>query len=192
MDTLPVALTAPCLSVEHVTVTRMMNSARRRLPFQRKVGTGLSPTEFSKKIASGEITGHVGLVESMQMIAAGLGWELTEYAEEPPKPVMAEGEVETGLGTFGAGTVVGLSSVAHARDGSRERIRLAFHAYAGVAEEYDEIIIDGNPPLHQRIHGGVHGDVGTVAVTVNTAVRAAAAPPGLLTMIELPPVAVVN
>ena len=40
MDTLPLVLTAPCLKVESIKVTRMMNSAKRRVPFQAKVGTG--------------------------------------------------------------------------------------------------------------------------------------------------------
>jgi 4-hydroxy-tetrahydrodipicolinate reductase len=187
MDTLPVMLTAPCLSVEKVTVIRMMNSARRRIPFQTKVGTGLTPTEFRERIDSGVITGHVGLVESMQMIASGLGWELEDYAEEPPSPVIAETDTETGVGMVRAGDVIGLSSRAHARGGGVERIRLEFHAYAGADDEYDEVSIDGIPPIRQRIHGGVHGDIGTVAVTVNTVPHAVEAPAGLRTMIELPP-----
>lgn len=201
MDTLPVVLSAPCLTVEHVQVTRMMNSARRRIPFQRKVGTGLSPEAFAAKIASGEISGHVGLTESMQMIAAGLGWELAEYVEEPPEPVVAGSEVETGLGAVSAGRVVGLTSVAWAAGprtatgaaaGRTERVRLVFSAHAQVEEEYDEIAIDGTPPVRQRIHGGVNGDTGTVAVTVNTAYRAVDAPPGLRTMIEVAPPAAVR
>lgn len=187
MDTLPVVLTAPCLSVERITVTRMMNAARRRLPFQKKVGTGLTPQEFRRKIDSGTITGHVGLLESMQMIAAALGWRLEEYAEDPPEPVIAEAPVETGFGTVEAGRVIGLVSRSRAGTGRVERIRLSFTAHAAVDEEYDEVVIDGVPPIRERIHGGVHGDIGTVAVTVNTAARAVAAPPGLLTMAELPP-----
>lgn len=192
MDTLPVVLTAPCLSVEKITVTRMMNSARRRLPFQKKIGTGLSPQEFHRRIEAGDITGHVGLRESMQMIAGALGWELDEYVEEPPQAVRAERETQTGFGPVAAGDVIGLSSVSYARGGGGERIRLAFHAHAAVAEEYDEVVIDGTPSLRERIHGGVQGDIGTVAVTVNTAARAVAAPPGLRTMVELPPSAVVG
>ena len=46
MDTLPIFLTAPCLKVNTIKVTRMMNSAKRRIPFQEKVGTGLTRVEF--------------------------------------------------------------------------------------------------------------------------------------------------
>lgn len=186
MDTLPLVLTAPCLSVRSIAVTRMMNAAARRLPFQKKVGVGLSAAAFRKAIDGGEITGHVGLRESMQMIAATLGWSPEEYVEESPSPVIAREPTETGLGTVAAGDVVGLSSLAYAREGETERIRLAFHAYAGVEEEYDEVVVDGDPPIRQRIAGGVHGDRGTVAVTVNTAARVIDVAPGLKTMAEMP------
>jgi len=186
MDTLPLVLTAPCLSVRSVTVTRMMNAAARRLPFQKKVGIGLAPAAFRDAMDRGAITGHVGLRESMQMIAVGLGWNLDAYAEEPPAPVLAKAPTETGLGTVAAGDVIGLSSVAYASAGHAERIRLLFHAYAGIKDEYDEVVIDGEPPVRQRVTGGINGDTGTVAVTVHTAARVVDAAPGLKTMIDIP------
>ncbi|MDH4257441.1 MAG: NADP-binding protein, partial [Candidatus Aminicenantes bacterium] len=64
---------------------------------------------------------------------------------------------------------------------------LEFCANAAVDEEYDEIIIRGEPNLHQKIIGGIHGDTGTVAVTVNTIPRAVEAPPGVIVMKDLPP-----
>jgi hypothetical protein len=42
-----------------------MNAATRRIPFQRKIGAGLSVSEFKEKIASKKITGHVGLEQSI-------------------------------------------------------------------------------------------------------------------------------
>ncbi len=54
-------------------------------------------------------------------------------------------------------------------------------------EEYDEIIIQGEPNIHQKIVGGVHGDIGTVAVTINTIPRTINAPAGLKVMKDLPP-----
>ena len=68
MDLLPIVITAPCQNIESIRVKRMMNSAKRRVPFQRKIGTGLSPKEFKYKIDKKEITGHVGLTQSIQMI----------------------------------------------------------------------------------------------------------------------------
>ena len=187
MDTLPLILTAPCLNVESVKVKRMMNSAKRRLPFQVKVGTGLSREEFRRKIENQDITGHVGLLESIYMIADGLGWELDEAVEIPPGPVIDEKEIETALGPVKPGDVIGLTSVAYGKKDGKEVITLEFCANAAVDDEYDEIIIEGEPDIHQKIIGGVHGDIGTVAVTINTIPRAVEAPPGVKVMKDLPP-----
>ncbi len=59
--------------------------------------------EFAEKIKKNIITGHVGLLESMNMIAAGLGWELDDAVELPPEPVTADKEIKTGLGTVKPG-----------------------------------------------------------------------------------------
>ncbi len=187
MDTLPLILTAPCLDVESIKVIRMMDSSKRRIPFQRKIGTGLTPQDFQRKIEDKSITGHVGLLESINMIADGLGWELDEAIELPPEPVIDEKETETGIGVIESGRVIGLTSVAYGKKDGQEVITLNFSANAAVDEEYDEIIIQGEPRIHQKIIGGVHGDIGTVAVTVNTIPRVMEAPAGLILMKDLPP-----
>lgn len=185
MDTLPVFLTAPCLRVDSIRVTRMMNSARRRVPFQEKVGTALTPDEFRRKIASGAITGHVGLVESIELIGASLDWTFDEVRELPPEPVLAERETPSALGPVPPGRVIGLRSTAYGTRGGDRAVELEFCAHAAVAEEYDEVVIRGEPGLRQKILGGVHGDAGTVAMVVHTVPRAIAAPAGLRTMTEL-------
>jgi len=187
MDTLPLILTAPCLNVKSVKVTRMMDSSKRRLPFQLKIGTGLTQQEFQRKIEEKEITGHVGLLESMHMIASGLGWDLDEAVELPPQPVIDEKERQTAVGLVKPGDVIGLTSVAFGKKEGQEVITLEFAANASVDEEYDEILIQGEPNIHQKIIGGVHGDIGTVAVTINSIPRVVAAPPGLILMKDLPP-----
>lgn len=187
MDSLPLILTAPCLKVSSVKVTRMMNSSKRRVPFQKKVGTGLTQEEFRDKIDNKIITGHVGLLESIYMIAEGLGWELDEAVEMPPEPVIDESEIETALGNVKPGDVVGLTSVAFGKKEGKDVITLEFNANAAVDEEYDEIVIEGKPNIRERIIGGVHGDIGTVAVTINTIPRAVDASAGIKLMKDLPP-----
>lgn len=185
MDSLPLVLTAPCLRVDTIKVTRMMNSARRRIPFQTKVGTFMTPKEFRTKIEDGIITGHVGLLESINMIAAGLGWELDRAVELPPEAVITPSPIETGLGLVDPGNVIGLKSVAFAEISGKKVITLEFYAYAGVEEEYDEVIIEGIPKIHEKIIGGVHGDIGTVAMTINTIPKAIEASPGIKLMKDI-------
>ena len=187
MDLLPIVITAPCQDVGSIKVTRMMDSAKRRESFQRKIGTGLSPEEFHQKISHKEITGHVGLTQSIQMIIAALGLQYDKITEFPPKEIIAEKEFTTSYGeNIPKGYVCGLQSKAIAKKGETEIISLDFLAYAGEHEEYDSIEINGIPPIHQKIIGGVHGDVGTAAMVVNLIPKVIEAKPGLLTMKDLP------
>ena len=79
-----------------------------------------------------------------------------------------------------------MKSVAYALKGGEKVITLEFIANAGVKEEYDEIVVKGEPEIHEKILGGVHGDTGTVSMTINTIPKAVQAAPGLKVMNELP------
>lgn len=187
MDTLPIILTGACKHVESVRVTRVMDSSKRRIPYQKKIGTGLTPEEFNKMIGEKKITGHVGLAESTAMIAAALGWNLDEIREFPPEPVIADRELVTSYTTVKPGHVAGLKSVAHGIRNGKPAIVLEFISHAAVEEEYDAVTIEGVPKISEKIAGGVHGDIGTVAVITNMIPKVLNAKPGLATMIDLPP-----
>jgi 4-hydroxy-tetrahydrodipicolinate reductase len=192
MDALPIMLTGACTKVDSIRVIRMMDSKKRRIPYQKKIGTGLSPEEFKKMIEEKKITGHVGLTESIAMIAAALGWKLDEIKEFPPEPVIADREVQAYV-TVKPGQVAGLKSVAHGIKDGKPVIVLEFISHALVEEEHDTIIIEGTPRIEEKKIGGVHGDIGTVAVVINMIPKVINAPPGLFTMKDLPiPSAVVE
>ncbi|MEM0295119.1 MAG: hypothetical protein QXS61_05030 [Candidatus Korarchaeum sp.] len=186
MDALPIMLTGACTEVESVRVIRMMDSKKRRIPYQRKIGTGLSPEEFRRMIEEKKITGHVGLTESIAMIAAALGWKLDEIKEFPPEPVIADREVTTTYTTVKPGQVAGLKSIAHGIKDGKPVIILEFISHALVEEEHDTVIIEGTPRIEEKKIGGVHGDIGTVAVVINMIPKVIKAAPGLVTMKDLP------
>ncbi|MEM0191799.1 MAG: hypothetical protein QXJ48_01475 [Candidatus Korarchaeum sp.] len=186
MDALPIMLTGACTEVESVRVIRMMDSKKRRIPYQRKIGTGLSPEEFRRMIEEKKITGHVGLTESIAMIAAALGWKLDEIKEFPPEPVIADREVTTTYTTVKPGQVAGLKSIAHGIKEGKPVIILEFISHALVEEEHDTVIIEGTPRIEEKKIGGVHGDIGTVAVVINMIPKVVKAAPGLVTMKDLP------
>lgn len=186
MDLLPIVLTAPCQSVQKIVITRMMNSAKRREQFQEKIGTGLSIEEFREKIDNKVITGHVGLIQSIQMILSALGMISEEIIEFPPRAVLAEKEITTSYCTTPKGFVCGLQSKAVARMNDEDLITLDFTAYAGDHEEFDSVVIEGSPRISQKIEGGVHGDLGTAAMVANIVPRISSANPGLLTMKDIP------
>ncbi len=186
MDTLPITATGPCLNVRRIRVTRMMNSGKRRIPYQKKVGTGLTKEAFRDKIEKKEITGHVGLDSSIAMISDSLKWKLEKIVEMPPEPVLAKRNLKTSYTTIPKGHVAGLRSIAYGIVGGEKKIELEFVSHAQVEEEYDSVEIDGEPNVRLRIEGGIHGDVGTTAMIINAIPRVINASPGLHTMNTLP------
>lgn len=187
MDALPLMLTAPCKSVRKIVVSRRMNAATRRVPFQKKVGAGMTVDEFEAAIRDGRISGHVGLEQSVSMIAAGVGWKLEKVDVGRVEPVIAEYTVE-GYVKIPPGRVTGVKQSAAGVVSAEPRIELHFAAYVGAEEEYDEVVIDGIPPVNCRMSPCIHGDHGTIAMLVNMVPKVVASPPGLLTMkdIQLP------
>ena len=186
MDILVITLTAVCQKIEKIEAVRVMNAATRRLPFQKKIGAGLTVEEFKNKIENKEITGHVGLKQSIAMIADTLKWKLEKIVTEPVQPVTAKKTVKSPYITVKAGNVAGLRQKAEGVSKGKKLITLDFQAYIGAEEEYDAVRILGVPNVKQKIQPCVHGDLGTVAVITNSIPKVINAPAGLLTMKDLP------
>jgi len=186
MDTLVITLTAACQKIEKIEAVRVMDAAKRRLPFQKKIGAGLTAKEFKQKIERGEITGHVGLEQSIAMIADALAWKLDKIKTEPVESVIAKEPVKSDFIKVEAGKVAGLRQTARGFMENREVIVLDFQAYIGAEEEYDAITITGVPTIKQKIQPCVHGDIGTMAIIINSIPKVLKAPAGLLTMKDLP------
>jgi 4-hydroxy-tetrahydrodipicolinate reductase len=186
MDTLVITLTAACQKIEKIEAVRVMDAATRRLPFQKKIGASLTVEEFKQKIEKREITGHVGLEQSIAMIAAALAWELDEIRVDQVEPVIAKKHVKSEFIKVDGGKVAGLRQTARGIMKGKELIVLDFQAYIGAEEEYDAITITGVPTIKQKIQPCVHGDAGTVAIIINSIPKVLKAPAGLFTMKDLP------
>jgi 4-hydroxy-tetrahydrodipicolinate reductase len=186
MDTLVIALTAPCQKIDRIRITRVMNAASRRVPFQKKIGAGLSVEEFKKKMQARLISGHVGLEQSIAMIASALAWRLDAIRVGAADPVVANKPVKSDAISVSTGMVLGLKQRAYGILSSREVISLEFQAYIGADEEYDAVTIEGVPPIYEKISPCVHGDIGTIAMVYNAIPKVLNADPGLATMKDLP------
>ena len=184
MDTWPLAMTAVCQEVKRIRVARIQDASVRRLPFQKKIGAGCTPEEFQKLVDAGTLR-HVGLAESIAMLAAGLRWELDDIRDEI-EPIIARSEVRSQYLTVKPGQAAGVKQVGRGLKGGQELITLDFQAYLGARESYDAVYITGTPNMEVVIKGGTHGDIATAAIVVNAISRVMEAPPGLITMKDLP------
>jgi hypothetical protein len=184
MDALPIALTAVCERVDRVIVNRIQDARIRRLPFQQKIGAGLTTEQFQKKVDDGTVR-HVGLTESIAMIADALGWTLDRITDEI-QPKLASVTISSEFLAVDPGYVCG---IVQDGVGYRKRepvIKLHMEAYLGSPETYDSVDIEGSPNLSMKVAGGIHGDVATASIVVNSIPKVLAAAPGLHTMRDLP------
>lgn len=186
MDALPLMLTAPCASVRAVRVLRVVDAARRRGPLQRKVGAGLTTAEFEARVRDGLVR-HVGLPESLHMLTTSLGWHL-DRVEDTIAPVVAGQPIATEYVRVEAGQVAGVRQVARGFVQGREVLNLELRMYLGAPDPQDTVDIDGDPPVHMTIAGGLHGDIATAAIVVNAIPSVVRAAPGLASMSEVPSV----
>lgn len=149
MDALPIALTSLCGKVDAVDITRAETAIR---------------TEP-----------HVGLVESITMIADALGWKLDRVTDEVDAdvemPASDDGALAVGQTQRGVGYVKG-----------KPRIKLTL--VSGVSA-YDEVRITGTPSLTSRIEGGIDAVATAPAIVANAIPNVLTAQPGLRTMRDM-------
>ena len=183
MDALPIALTAVCARVDAIAVTRIQDARVRRLPFQQKIGAGLTREQFQRGVERGTLR-HVGFAESIQMIADAVGWKVDRITDEV-EPKMATATIESELLAVDPGYVCGIVQEGVGYVGDEPRIRLHLEAYLGAPESFDLVVIEGSPRIESKIAGGVHGDIATAAMVVNSIPAVITSPPGFRTMRDM-------
>ena len=184
MDALPIALTAVCERVDRIVVHRVQDARIRRLPFQQKIGAGLTTEQFQKKADDGSVR-HVGLTESIAMIADAMGWTLDRITDEI-QPKLATVTISSEYLAVDPGYVAGIIQDGVGYRKKEPVIKLHMEAYLGSPETYDSVEIEGSPNLSMKISGGIHGDVATASIVVNSIQKVMQATPGLHTMRDLP------
>jgi hypothetical protein len=184
MDALPIMLTGVCERVEAVRVDRVQDARIRRLPFQQKIGAGLTREQFQRKVDDGSVR-HVGLAESVSMIADALGWKLDRITDEI-QPRIATSTVASEYLAVDPGYVCGIEQDGIGYRNGLPIITLHMEAYLGAPESYDSVEIAGSPALRMKIGGGVHGDIATASITVNSLPKVLQVAPGLHTMRDMP------
>ena len=184
MDFLPIAMTGVCQDVKNIKISRIQDAFFRRIPFQKKIGAGLTLEEFEEKRKSGTLR-HVGLRESMHMIASKMGWKLSR-TEDILTPVVAEHDIKTDVMKISEGMARGVQQIGKGYVNEEQLITLEFRAAIGEKNSYDTIEIKGTQDIVSTIKGGINGDIATCAVTINAIKSILNTTPGLKTMADVP------
>jgi 4-hydroxy-tetrahydrodipicolinate reductase len=184
MDLLPIALTAVCRRVDRIRISRIQDASIRRGPFQKKIGAGLTLAEFEARRRDGSLR-HVGLAQSIAMIAARMGWKLTRI-EDNLSPIVARRPLRTQSLRIARGRAAGVQQIGRGLAGKQELITLVFRAAIGEPDPRDAVEIFGEPSFVSTIPGGINGDIATCAIVLNAIPQVLRAGPGLKTMPDVP------
>lgn len=186
MDSLAVVLSCMVRRVRAVRCERRVEAGLRRQPLQAKIGATMTAEQFRELAAAGKI-GHEGLPESVAMIAAGLGRKAEPGSVRITlDPVLAEQPTPSALGLIQPGRVAGMRNTGQ-WSGDGLTIDLDLTMAVGLADPKDVVTLDGPVQLKLKIPGGTPGDSATVATLLNHIHVVHEAPPGLRTMLDVPP-----
>src|SRR5215218_4166628 len=183
MDVLPVCMTGVSRTVEHIYCERVVDATTRRMPLQKKIGSGMDPDEMRRLFKEGK-AGHAGFLESLALIGYAMGWQFTE-TYELFEPMIAPFDIKTKFFDVKRGQCCGIHQQVVGKVGSVQRVYMDLKMYLGAQDPHDAIKITGDPPLEVRVNGGVAGDHATVASLVNAIPRVLKAPAGVLMMTDI-------
>jgi hypothetical protein len=182
MDVFPLLLASATSRITSVSIERHTDVGVRRLPLQKKLGVGLTVADFVRRAHAGEL-GHVGLEQSLELVADALGWEIGPVHVELT-PIIATSTPPAPYPHVSVGDVLGASHITAARTADGRAIDMSLQMYVG-AESRDTVTIAGSPDIRVTVEGGFSGDVCTSAVILNLAPAVVAANPGLLTPADI-------
>jgi len=184
MDKLVVTLAAVSQRIEHAKAVRIVDASKRRLPLQKKIGAGMSVEEFRAKVKEGTIK-HVGLPESVAMVADSLGLRVDQITETI-EPKVATERVQTEFLAVDPGQAAGVHQIARGISEGKELVYMELQMYVGAKDPSDTVELKGHPNISLVIPGGSHGDIATASVAVNSIPAILEASSGLRTSRDLP------
>ena len=176
--------------VDSIATRRVVKLTKFSPTILRRLGIGYTSTEFASGIAEGRIFGHIGFPQSMEIVARSLGIQISEIRKNFEPLVMSD--------TFRSDNVVvepgrtgGWVQRAEAIVDGRPWFTAEFVGHVdpnSVGYELeDQISINGVPDLRVRVTPGFDPQFTSAGVIANSIRRVVAAPPGLVTVADLPP-----
>jgi 4-hydroxy-tetrahydrodipicolinate reductase len=189
LDLLIIALSGACAKVDKIEAARINDLSPFGPTVMRTQGVGTTVEEFEKGIKDGSIVGHIGFLESINMIADRLGIDLDKI-EQTREPIVSETHRETEHVKVKPGMVAGCRHIARGYSDGKEVILLEhpqqIHPGKEGTETGDYIKIKGIPDINMSIQPEIPGGIGTMAVAINMIPVIIGAKAGLVTMKDLP------
>ena len=191
LDYLILAVSGTCEHVESIDAARINDLAPFGKAVMEEQGVGISVEEFDRRIAEDSLAGHVGFPESMEMIAAGMGVELTSI-EQTREPIITNVDRKSAYGEAKKGHLAGIRQQSYGRTADGKVFIHLDHPQQICPEDegvntgdYVTIHADGYD-MNLSIVPETPGGIGTIAMVVNMIPQVLSAKPGLRSMLDLP------
>jgi 2,4-diaminopentanoate dehydrogenase len=176
-----------------VEVRRTVNISGFGATVLRRIGVGATEKEFKEKVERGEILGHAGFPQSMNVVADALGLEI-ERIDKVLLPVLTERAIDLPQKfVIEPGFSAGVNQTYTAIVKGKPWFSSHFFGHvdlAGIdraAKDEIELSIDGK--VHQTIslNPGIGAQMGSQNMVINSIERIIQAQPGWVTVAELAP-----
>ncbi len=177
-DALVLTAMGACADVRALRVQRVVDLSGFGPAIRARLGVGYTPEAFADGLASGTITGHIGFPQSMRVVARALRVEI-DRIDRAIEPLLADGRTAGFVQRY-------VALVAEQPWFTADFTGHVTPAAAGLATR-DVIEVDATPPVRMEIAGGLPSQAGSAAVLANSVARVVAAPPGWVTVAQLPP-----
>lgn len=189
LDALIITLTGVMKKIDRIYAKRVNDLSPYGPTVMKTQGVGTTLKEFEEGINNGEIVGHFGFPESINMIADALCWKVDKIIETR-EPIISNVLRKTKYVEVKPGMVAGCRHIAKGIINGEEKIILehpqqVLPQLEGI-EAGDYITIDGEPPINFVNKPEIQGGVATISIAVNMIPLVYDAKPGLLTMKDLP------
>ncbi len=189
LDALIVMWTSVCLRVDRIEARRVNDLSPFGPTVMASQGVGTTVEEFERGVADGAIVGHIGFPESIHLIGRALGWTIDEIAETR-EPIVTSVARETPHVRVAPGDVAGCRHIGRGYSGGELKVELIhpqqIHPHLEGVDTGDYIRIFGDPEVQMANAPEIPGGKGTYASTGNYIPLIGNAPPGLLTVVDLP------
>ena len=189
MDYLVITLTGVCEDISKIKIARVNDFTPYGIQPMEDLGIGLTPTEFQKEVAEGNVPGHVGFLQGFGMFEEAFNIKFSKVGQTI-EPIIAKVPRVTNVLSAKSGEVAGCKQLGFAYKDDKLFIEMEHPQQIRPEIENvatgDYITIEGTPNINLRIEPEIAGGIVTTVMCVNMIPHVLNATPGLKTMLDLP------